>query len=192
MSPSLAPLPRRSAASGEARAGSAPVLVAAWCRSVGMSWTLELRPLAHGQPAGRPVDWIASGVPTWQPVPDGSAEDLLAGRGLLLLRDPPGSGGDDPAAREPVRRVIGHVTDDPAAVRLARILAEVTGASPVHPLALAVQWIAAGFSADAAAGWVRAGVVWPQVAGTLIDTELDTHRWDGQRRLRRRDMARQL
>jgi hypothetical protein len=169
-----------------------PVLVASWCRSVGTTWTLELRPLEHGAPAGQPVDWISSGIPTSQPVPDEWAEDLLAERGLLLLRDTPGDGD---AARGAIRRVIGHVTDDPAAVRLARTLAEVIGASPVDPLALAVQWIAAGFSADAAAGWVRAGVVWPQVASTLIETEINTEiatHWRSEpRRARRRDMAHQ-
>jgi hypothetical protein len=32
----------------------------------------------------------------------------------------------------------------------------------MHPVALATQWIAAGFSANAAAGWIRQGVHSPQ------------------------------
>lgn len=146
------------------------MLVAAWCRSVGTTWTLELRPVERGEPAGRPVDWITSCVPTSQPVPDTSAEELFGGRGLLLLRDAH-IGDGHPAAGS--RRVIGHVTRDAEAMRLARTLVDAAAANPVGPLPLAAQWIAAGFSADAATSWVLGGVMWPQVAATLISTELE-------------------
>jgi hypothetical protein len=33
--------------------------------------------------------WISSGVPVSQPEPDALAPELLAARGLRLLRDPP-------------------------------------------------------------------------------------------------------
>jgi hypothetical protein len=174
MPPSLAPLPGRHAASDEVRGRPVPVLVAAWCRSVGTTWTLELRSLDHGELAGRVVDWIPSGVPTSQPVPDTSAENLLAERGLVLFRDASGGSNAADANQPSQRRVIGPVTRDAEAMRLARTIAEEIGANPIHPLVLAAQWIGAGFSADAATGWVRGGVVWPQVAATLISTEFGT------------------
>lgn len=50
-------------------AAAARVLAAVWCRSVGTSWTLELRKLRRGTALGPVVDWINSGVPISQPAP---------------------------------------------------------------------------------------------------------------------------
>jgi hypothetical protein len=68
-------------------AASAHVLAAVWCRSVGTSWTLELRELDGSAAPGTIVDWINSGVPISQPEPDSQARDLLAEHGLQLFRD---------------------------------------------------------------------------------------------------------
>lgn len=64
------------------------MLTAVWCRSVGTTWTLELRELGPDAAFGTLVDWISSGVPVTQPEPDALAHALLAARGLRLLRDP--------------------------------------------------------------------------------------------------------
>lgn len=66
---------------------AAPVLAVVWCRSVGASWTLEFHQLDGGRAPGTIVDWISSGVPISQPVPDGLARELLAERGLRLFGD---------------------------------------------------------------------------------------------------------
>jgi hypothetical protein len=66
---------------------AAPVLAVVWCRSVGTSWTLELHQLDGGTAPGTVVDWISSGVPISQPVPDALAHELLAERGLQLFSD---------------------------------------------------------------------------------------------------------
>ena len=72
---------------------AAPVLAVAWCRSVGASWTLELHQLDSGTAPGTIVDWISSGVPISQPVPDALARELLAERGLQLFGDSSASAG---------------------------------------------------------------------------------------------------
>lgn len=64
-----------------------PVLAAVWCTSVGSTWTLELRELDGDPGFGRVVDWISSGVPVSQPEPSVLASELLAARGLRLLRE---------------------------------------------------------------------------------------------------------
>lgn len=68
-----------------------PVLTVVWCCSVGTTWTLELRELDRDDAL---VDWISSGVPVSQPVPDALAGELLAERGLRLFRasGDPGTG----------------------------------------------------------------------------------------------------
>lgn len=66
--------------------GPALVLIAAWCRSVGTTWTLEVRQLDRDSALGTIVDWISSGVPVCQPAPDALAHALLAARGLRLIR----------------------------------------------------------------------------------------------------------
>lgn len=63
-------------------AAAARVLAAVWCRSVGTSWTLELRKLRRGTALGPVVDWINSGVLTSQP----ASHALLTQRGLHLFR----------------------------------------------------------------------------------------------------------
>ncbi|MGH3772242.1 MAG: hypothetical protein ACRDRW_12735 [Pseudonocardiaceae bacterium] len=65
----------------------APVLAAVWCCSVGATWTLELREPARDTALGTIVDWISSGVPVSQPVPDTLARELLAARGLRLISE---------------------------------------------------------------------------------------------------------
>lgn len=68
---------------------AAGVLAAVWCRSVGASWTLELRELDDGPTPGTITDWITSGIPISQPEPPAAlARELLAGRGLQLFTDP--------------------------------------------------------------------------------------------------------
>ncbi len=150
-----------------------PVFIATWCRTVGTTWTLELREPDRGTLAGQPVDWICSGVPITLPAPDGLAEDLLVERGLLLHRDAAAPAGD---TAPPLRGAIGHVTAEPEVLRLARLVDEAGAGGAQHPVELAAQWIGAGFSVDAACGWITAGVLRYQVAQTLISGELDAQR----------------
>lgn len=120
----------------------APSLAAAvWCSTVGTTWTLELHHLARGSTRGT-LDWISSGIPTSQPVPDGVARQLLADRGLHLFFD-----STVPNVRR--RRSIGYVCADAGLITLAdRIRAEAAEAG-VHPVLLAAQRIATGSHADA-------------------------------------------
>lgn len=148
-------------------------MLAAWlCCSVGATWTVELRSAdqapAETATAGLIVDWICTGVPTELPAPDAEITDLLAERGLLLFSDEL----VEPEPRVRSRRLIGHVTRDPAVLRLALMLADLIDEA-VHPMALAAQWIEAGYSPDAATGWVTAGITWPAAAQTLLSSELD-------------------
>ena len=139
-------------------AAVAPVLVAVWCRSVGASWTLELHELGRGMALRTIMDWISSGVPISQPEPEALAHELLAERGLQLFRD--SSAG--PGAYS--RRGIGYVCRNVELIRLAHVVRDDAAETGVHPVVLAAQWVVAGFSADAAAGWIRGGVRSPQVA----------------------------
>ena len=137
---------------------AAPVLAAVWCRSVGTSWTLELHELDTDTAPGAIKDWIPSGVPISHPRPDALAGTLLAERGLYLFRD--SSAG--PSTRS--RRGVGYVCGDAELIILAYLAREVASEAAVHPVVLAAQWAAAGFSAKAAARWVRQGVPLPRVA----------------------------
>ena len=137
---------------------AAPVLTAVWCRSVGTSWTLELHELDTDTAPGAIKDWIPSGVPISQPRPDALVGTLLAERGLYLFRD--SSAG--PSTRS--RRGVGYVCGDAELIVLAYLAREVASEAAVHPVVLAAQWAAAGFSAKAAARWVRQGVPLPRVA----------------------------
>ncbi len=137
---------------------SAPVLAAVWCRSVGTSWTLELHELGPGMAPGKIMDWISSGVPISQPEPEALARELLAERGLQLFRDP--SAG--PGTRS--RHGIGYVCGDAELIKLAHVVRDDAAETGVHPVVLAARWIAAGFSADAAAARILAGVRSPLVA----------------------------
>jgi hypothetical protein len=143
-------------------AAAARVLAAVWCRSVGASWTLELHELGRGMALGTIIDWISSGVPISQPEPEALARELLAERGLQLFRD--SSAG--PSTRS--RRGIGYACRNVELIRLAHIVRDDAAETGVHPLVLAAQWVAAGFSADAAAGWIRGGVRSPQVAQQTV------------------------
>ncbi len=134
------------------------MLAAVWCRSVGASWTLELHQLSRGTPPLTLVDWISSGVPISQPEPEALAHDLLAERGLRLFRD--SSAG--PCTHS--RRGIGYVCRNAELIKLAHLVQDDAAETGQHPVILAMQWVAAGFSADAAAGWIRQGVHLPQTA----------------------------
>jgi hypothetical protein len=140
-------------------AAAVGVLAAVWCRSVGSSWTLELHELAGGPARGKVVDWISSGVPIAQLEPEAAlARELLATRGLHLFRDP------SAGRRTHSRRGVGYVCPDAELITLARLVADDAAEAEVHPVLLAAQWVAAGFSAEAAAGWIRQGIQSPQVA----------------------------
>ncbi|HEV7450162.1 MAG TPA: hypothetical protein VGO16_01970 [Pseudonocardiaceae bacterium] len=136
-----------------------------------MSWTVELRWIDEAALAGPAVEWICSGVPTQQPAPEHQTADLLGERGLLLFpADPVES---PPRARS--RRLIGYVTRDPEVMRVARLLAnasddDTADESRVHPMVLTARWVQGGYSADAAASWVAAGVTSPEAARTLPST----------------------
>ena len=145
-------------------AATAPVLAAVWCRSVGTSWTLELHELDGGTTPGKISDWISSGVPIAQPEPEALVNEMLAERGLQLFPDP--SAG--PCTHS--RQSIGYVCEDAELIKLAHRVREDTAATAVHPVVLAARWIAAGFSADAAAGWIRVGVHSTQVARQTVSS----------------------
>lgn len=133
----------------------AVVLTAIWCCSVGITWTLELRQFGRDSRPGALVDWISSGVPVTQPMPDTLASELLAARGLSLFRDPfPGS----PSGS---RHRIGYVSAEAELIALAHLVREDAAQAGVHPVMLAA-WQMAGFSTAAAAGWIRAGCLFPQ------------------------------
>jgi hypothetical protein len=140
--------------------GSAmPVLAAVWCRSVGSSWTLELYELDGGTARGPVVDWISSGVPISQPEPpEALARELLAERGLTLFDDCTAG----PCTLN--RRGVGYVATDAELITLAHLVADEATETGRHPVMLAAQWIAAGFSADEATGWISQGVHCPQAA----------------------------
>jgi anti-sigma B factor antagonist len=132
-----------------------PVLTALWCCSIGPTWTLELRRLNRDPELGTLVDCISSGVPVTQPVPDALAPQLLSARGLWRFRD---------ALPEPAtgsRHRIGYVSADAALIMLAHLLGEDAAQAGIHPVMLAA-WHTAGFSTAAAAGWIRAGCLFPQ------------------------------
>ncbi|MGH3696979.1 MAG: hypothetical protein ACRDRX_23875 [Pseudonocardiaceae bacterium] len=128
---------------------AADVLVAVWCCSVGMSWTLELHELDGDMAPGIIKDWITSGVPISQPAPDALACELLAERGLELFRD--SSAG--PCTRN--RHGIGYVSTNAELIRLAHLVPDEAAEIGTHPVALATQWIMAGFPPDVAAGRIR-------------------------------------
>lgn len=147
-------------------ATTAPVLAAVWCRSVGTSWTLELHELDDGTTPGKITDWVSSGVPITQPKPEALANKLLAERGLQLFRD--SSAG--PCTHS--RQGIGYVSADAELIKLAYQVWDGTTATTVHPVVLAARWIAAGFSADAAARWIHKGIRSPQMAQQKLPSTL--------------------
>jgi hypothetical protein len=138
-------------------AAPVPVLAAVWCCSVGTIWTLELHELDHNMQLGPIVDWISSGVPVTQPTPDKLTHELLATRGLRLFFDP------SPGPHTSSRHRIGYVCVDAELITLAHLVRDQAVKAELHPVMLAASWIAAGFSAETAAGWIRAGLPIPQV-----------------------------
>jgi hypothetical protein len=145
------------------------VFIASWCCSVGATWTVELRPV-DGAIQGPPVEWICSGVPTQQPLPERQTADLLRERDLLLFPADP----VEPVPRTRSRRLIGYVTRDPEVLQLALMLVDIVDEGSDHPMVVAARWIEAGYSPPEAARWVAAGVSWPQLAHTMLHTDLDT------------------
>ena len=93
-----------------------PVLGAAWCRSVGTFWTLELHRLDGGTTSGTVVDWIISDVPISQPEPHTLTHELLAERGLRLFPDCSARPGTQN------RRRIGYVCTNAELIKLAHLI----------------------------------------------------------------------
>ncbi|MGH3883807.1 MAG: hypothetical protein ACRDRY_12920 [Pseudonocardiaceae bacterium] len=145
------------------------MFAASWCCSVGMSWTVELRPVEQAALTGPAVEWICSGIPTQLPAPEHQTVHLLGERGLLLFPDEPVEPVElAPRARS--RRLIGYVTRDPEVIALAVTLADTLDEGLDHPMVLAARWIQAGYSAGTAASWITAGVTWPEIAGAALST----------------------
>ncbi len=115
---------------------------------------------------GPAVEWICSGVPTQLPAPDRQTAHLLGERDLLLFPVE----AVESTRRTRSRRLIGYVTRDPEVIALALMLADDLDEGLDHPMVLAARWIQAGYSADAAASWINAGVTWPEVADTVLST----------------------
>lgn len=145
-------------------ASAAQVLAAVWCRSVGTSWTLELHELGGGTAPGKIMDWISSGVPIGLPEPEALANELLAERGLQLFAD--SSAG--PCTHS--RQGIGYVCTDAELIKLAHRVRNDIASVGMHPVVLAALWVRAGFSADAAAGWIRGGIRSPYVAQQTVSS----------------------
>ena len=150
-------------------ATAASVLLAVWCRSVGASWTLELHELGDRTAPGMIVDWISSGVPISEPMPDALADELLHERGWHLFRDP--SAG--PGTRS--RYGIGYACGNPELSTLAHLVRDDATGNGVHPVVLAARWVEAGFSAEVAARWIREGVHSPQDARVSSKLVSPTH-----------------
>ena len=110
------------------------VFTAWWCCSVGTTWTVELRSVGRSV-LGRPLEWICSGVPTQQPIPEQHLTDLLRERDLLLFPDDP----VEPRSRS--RRLIGYVTRDPDVMKLALTLPNTQDAGGEHRLLIAARRI---------------------------------------------------
>jgi hypothetical protein len=147
---------QRATPNGAAAAG---VLAAVWCRSVGTSWTLELHEVDGGTARGTVVDWISSGIPISQPEPDMAlTPELLGARGMYLFGDL--SAGPD----IPSRHGIGYACTNAELIALAHLVADAAAEAGMHPVLLAAQWVAAGFSTDDAAGWILQGVQSPHAA----------------------------
>lgn len=135
------------------RAVTVPVLAAVWCRSVGTCWTLELHQLRRGESHTTLMDWISSGVPITQPEPpEALARELLAERRLWLFHDP------FAGSWTGTRRGIGYAAGDADLIALAHLVANEATKTGRHPVMLAAQWVAAGFSPEATARWIRHGV----------------------------------
>jgi hypothetical protein len=117
---------------------------------------LELHRLDGGTTSGTVVDWIISDVPISQPEPHTLTQELLAERGFRLFPDCSAGPGTQN------RRRIGYVCTNAELIKLAHLIRDEAIRAEIHPVALATQWIAAGFSANAAAGWIRQGVHSPQ------------------------------
>lgn len=144
-------------ASGQSPSGdmaaTAPVLAVVWCRSVGTCWTLELHQLRRDTLPTTLVDWISSGVPISQgEPPEALARTLLTERGLQLFGDSfagPCTG---------TRHGSGYASRDAELIALAHLVADHATEAGRHPVMLAAQWVAAGFSAETAARWIGQGV----------------------------------
>jgi anti-sigma B factor antagonist len=132
----------------------APVLTAFWRSLMGSVWILELCEFDAGPGPGAVLDWINSGVPTTQPAPD-VAQELLAAYGLWLFPDP--SASSFPGGRQR----IGYASADADVITLAHLVRDDAAQAGLHPMTLAA-WVAAGYSTSVAAGWIRAGCLFPR------------------------------
>jgi len=72
----------------------------------------------------------------------------------------------DPSAGPdiPSRHGIGYACTDAELITLAHLVADAAAEAGMHPVLLAAQWVAAGFSTDDALGWILQGVQSPQAA----------------------------
>lgn len=129
---------------------------------------MELRS-ADDAALGRPVEWICSGVPTEQPMPERQTAALLGERGLLLFPVSPVSAVDSPP-RSRSRRLIGYVTRNREVYRLAMMVRDEVDGGRDHPMVVAARWIQAGYPADTAARWITSGVHWPTAAQKITRT----------------------
>lgn len=140
-------------------ADTTSVLAVVWCRSVGTFWTLELHQLGRGTPHTTLLAWISSGVPITEPEPSQAmARTLLAEHGLRLFSDSfagPCTG---------TRRGIGYAIKNDELIAFARLLVDQASETGHHPVTMAAQWIAAGYSAQAAARWISQGIYSPHAA----------------------------
>jgi hypothetical protein len=114
---------------------------------------------------GTVVDWVNSGVPISQPEPDALARGLLAERGLQLFRN----SSVGPCTYS--RHGIGYACTSAELIKLTQLVRDAVEIG-TDPVVLAAQWAAAGFSADTAASWIRAGIQSPQVAQQTVHLEL--------------------
>jgi hypothetical protein len=89
------------------------------------------------------VDWISSGIPISQSVPDRLARELLADRGLHLFLDSTAG----PSAHS--RYSIGYACADAELITLADKIRDEAAETGVHPVILAAQRIATGYTANA-------------------------------------------
>ena len=116
----------------------------------------ELHRLDGGATSGTIVDWITSDVPISQPESHTRTQELLSERGLHLFPDCSAN----PSTQN--RHRIGYVCTNAELIKLAHLIRDDATKAERHPVALAAQWIAAGFAANAAAGWIRQGVHSPK------------------------------
>jgi hypothetical protein len=126
-------------------------------------WTLELHELDGGTTPGKIIAWISSHANRATGA-QALAKEILAERGLQLFPD--SSAGPSTQSRQG----IGYVCTDAELIKLAYRVWDDIAATRLHLVMLAARWIAAGFSADAAARWIQHGVHSPQAAQQTVSS----------------------